>query len=254
MNRSLNRKFNDAPYAMAAIRCLTAWLLVCLAVTTGLAQEEPAPLCKATPGIKSLVNPKTVLNDFFVRDYEGQESFCTSMLKSGGAQPANKADDMAQRNWSCKYGTPKLFDGNPATAWAEGVKGNGAGEMVLITGAVDPSRKVEIWAGLGSSEALFKANSRPKNIRVHIIKGAPTGAAQTGYNHENVSWVASTDVTLNDLNGYQPLPLPGFKKEIFKRDPNEWEYSYWILIELVDFYPGSKYEDTCIAEVRNAPN
>lgn len=227
--------------------------LCCLFLTQeAFSQEEPVPPCKGLSVLRSLTNPRTRLNEFFVRDFtDGQESFSTSLLKPDGPVPANKQDEVRLRAWSCQYGSPSALDGNPATAWAEGVAGNGPGEMILITGAVDPVRKVEIWAGLGASDMLHRMNTRPKEVRVHVIRAAPTGAAQTGYNHENVSLVASRVVVLKDLNGFQPLPVPAFKKDVFKKDGNEWEYKYWLLIELVSFYPGSKYADTCLSEIRN---
>lgn len=182
----------------------------------------------------------------------------TSFLKASGKAPAKGvADDpdgnAAYDTWTCLYAGGSAADGNNATAWVEGVAGSGKGEAVVIT-LLNLSKKLEIWGGYGKSQSLYTANNRPKSINVHIIRAHPQegGASQCGYWYDELKVVASKMVTLRDVNQFQPLAIPAFKKETYLFQNEQWDYQYWLMVELVDVYPGTKYQDTCITEIRNA--
>jgi hypothetical protein len=85
------------------------------------------------------------------------------------------------------------------------------------------------------------------------LKAKPVyaGQAECGSAYESLVLVASVKATLKDVNAYQPLPLPSYKKETYLHEVQIMDYKYWLMIEIIDVYPGTKYQDTCISEIRN---
>jgi hypothetical protein len=77
------------------------------------------------------------------------------------------------------------------------------------------------------------------------------GQSQCGDNYEALKIILTSKVTLKDSNQFQSLPIPEFNKETYLFQDEQWEYKYWLMIELIDVYPGTKYQDTCISEIRN---
>lgn len=61
----------------------------------------------------------------------------------------------------------KLFDGNEQTAWAEGVKGYGEGESIIVKFKGHVSlRAIDIWNGYQKDELVFANNSMPQDIQI----------------------------------------------------------------------------------------
>ncbi len=203
-------------------------------------------------------------------------NWSTSFLKPSGSAPAKTWTEgetpepdqeeewaIARDEWSCMYSAMSAQDGRPETAWVEGVKGYGKGEKVVIAWG-KPDRPLEIWAGYGKSESLHKKNSRPKTVRVHLMTAEYIGANQYGMTYDDIWYRASCEVTLKDYNGYQPLPLSeSFQKMVTsvqthsRPEDIDWPEDSWvpllIAIEILDVYPGSKWDDVCISEVRWKP-
>ncbi|MBR4908605.1 MAG: SH3 domain-containing protein [Acidaminococcaceae bacterium] len=112
------------------------------------------------------------------------------------------------------------IDGNINTCWSEGVKGNGIGENIEVH--LKDTYKINgmnVWIGHQKSRELFYQNSRPLSL---LVKGSD-GSQESYY--------------LSDIMGMQRI--------IFK---------YPITVNkmkliVTSVSPGTKYEDTCIAEV-----
>lgn len=191
--------------------------------------------------------------------YGGFADFSTSFLKPSGTAPtlpkgepnSDEETDMweemtiANHKWTCMYSAYSLTDGDPKTAWVEGVSGYGGGEAVLTLG-LDLSKKVEIWAGYGKSDKLHRYNSRPKTIRVHVLQVEKCGATQGGWGLSGLKIIGTRQMELEDHNGWQSLYLPTVFWEELPTD-----CPYFLGIEIVDAFPGEKWDDTCISEVRN---
>ncbi len=198
--------------------------------------------------------------------------WATSFLAPTGhppKQPSPKGNDLdrgesdyqrALEKWSCMYSPWSAMDGNSRTAWSEGKKGYGEGEILLVK--VDTLRRVKIWAGLGAGSSLFKKNSRPKEVRVSILQAEESslliGQYASGFIYRKIKVLAQGKYTLRDKNGYQPLPLPKYKplkrvkpvKGHMPETPKIRDTTF-VAIEILSVYPGTKYRDTCISEVRN---
>ena len=143
-----------------------------------------------------------------------------------------------------------IGDNNPATTWVEGVAGYGIGE-VLIVPCLDLSQPVKIWAGYGKSESSFTNNSRPKNVRLIIVQAEVEGVSQYGTVYKNLRMVSQLSVELQDLNGYQSLETPYFKRGMYEIESEKREFAYFLGLEILDIYKGVKWDDTCISEIRN---
>lgn len=237
--------------------------LVCMVLLTlpvlVRAQEESFPCECCNTDLKQLFQGKT-LPSLYVHACNGPglSLLSSSFLKASGPAPKiieypnDPPDDAAYVEWTCRYSAGNLMDEDPTTAWVEGVDGYGEGE-VIFAACLDLNKPVEIWAGYGKSSAIFAANSRPKRIRVIVVSAKYAGASQYGTNYSDLQAVAEQEVTLKDLNGYQTLPIPAFKRETYywAEQGQSRDFDYFLAIEIVDVYKGAKYADTCISEVRN---
>lgn len=184
----------------------------------------------------------------------------TSMLIPEGKPPEIKKNSKrgepkndAYLEWKCRYSLGKLCDGDTTTAWAEGEKGPGIG-VVLICSRVYEGQPLKIWAGYGKSKALFLANNRPKKVRMVIISAENHYFDHKDEMFETLKVIKDSVVVLQDLNGFQNLPLPTFKEGTFiPRGKNEeYAYDYLLGLEILDIYPGTLYDDTCITEISKA--
>ena len=117
------------------------------------------------------------------------------------------------------YGPKNLTDGNPATAWCEGVPGDGVGETLTIR--IDggpPFRRLLISNGDGKSSQTYANNGRIKTLEITSDAGIHTTAS------------------LIDQNGLQPVYLLKPAR-------------HWVQLKIIDVYPGDRFADACLAEV-----
>jgi hypothetical protein len=125
-----------------------------------------------------------------------------------------------QENYHPNY----IMDGDPKTAWVEGVSGSGAGESIKIhvsEVAKTTKLRVKIKSGYQKSKGLFTQNARPKTIELiaHPSK-------------EKKSF------TLKDAMGWQELSF----------EQKEGAFNT-LELKVVDAYEGKKYTDLCISDV-----
>ncbi|MCU0844656.1 MAG: hypothetical protein MUC76_06995 [Spirochaetes bacterium] len=165
----------------------------------------------------------------------------------------------ALERWSCMYTALSAMDGSTATAWCEGKKDEGIGEILIVK--VDTAKPVRIWNGLGAGDSLYRANNRAQKIRVWALQARQArkeiGQYETGLVFTDITVVGSHEITLKDFNGWQSLPLPprkrlAFQSVIEKGEPAvKYEDSMFLAIEILSVYRGAKYNDTCISEIGN---
>jgi hypothetical protein len=179
-------------------------------------------------------------------------SWATSTLLPQGKPPAcpecppEAEDDLRERTqfvheWTCGYSAKQVSDGNPETAWCEGAKGPGVGEVLVAR--VEGGQPVRIWSGYGKSPALHAANARPRKVNVYVLEAQKKEDNEWGYIFGGLTVVAKGEVELADVNGYQELKLPAFT-------PNPKAVGTLVALEVVSIYPGKKYQDLCISELR----
>lgn len=84
------------------------------------------------------------------------------------------AEVSASSSLSDRYSVLNLIDGDPTTAWIEGVKGFGIGESIKLYPADSAVPLVfEIWPGYQRSESIFLRNGRPQRIRLAYVGNDP---------------------------------------------------------------------------------
>jgi len=119
------------------------------------------------------------------------------------------------------YGARNLLDGNDNTAWVEGSGGHGAGDFVVIEfDAPRPVRGVIIQNGYAKNADIFGKNSRVKDVELNFSTGD------------------SMQATLTDQMGEQRVNL------------NRPVKAKWVQIVIRSVYPGWKYSDTALNELR----
>jgi hypothetical protein len=109
------------------------------------------------------------------------------------------------------------------TAWSEGAAGSGVGEWLEITPLVSkPLINIHLKPGFQKDATdLFKANARPKKIRIEL-------------NGEH-----KFDAEIPDKEEVIIIPIAGYTKPIQK-----------MRFTFTEVYPGNKFEDMCITSIR----
>ena len=128
------------------------------------------------------------------------------------------------------YLPKNVHDFDHESAWVEGAQGLGVGEWIEyeFAGACPRVTGVKILAGYVKSKATYEANSRPKYLKVYYL-GKP---------------ICILD--LKDERAMQVFDLEQFGPFGY----NDVNKSAWRLrFEIVDVYPGTKYQDTAISEL-----
>lgn len=176
-------------------------------------------------------------------------SWASSMLMNSGTPPVilKTEDDMGTSKanydaWTCYYSPCQVMDGNRNTCWAEGVSGDGIGEILIAKVAVISNFR--IWNGFGKSDALFQANNRIRKAKVHVfVSTSREQAAQSGMGYGNIRLLRTYEIELQDVNKYQTVSLPGLVV------PKAEFVNTFVAIEIISVYKGTKYSDTCITDI-----
>ena len=210
-------------------------------------------------------------------------------LKSGQSLWASSELVEKFKDRSVRYSVKNIFDGNPGTCWAEGVKGDGRGETITIVVNRDIIG-ITIINGNARNAEIFKKNNRIIKLRCSpfIAFTAPGLVSETDShlyflktgNHFTLGLRDSPDrqyfefpVTvaaqhefreqaMEDFFGDHPFLLAQIEKELGVRKEthseareqfdNDFFAAYAIhgvVLEIEEVYFGSKYQDTCISEL-----
>jgi hypothetical protein len=123
---------------------------------------------------------------------------------------------------SKSYKASNVFDRDPETAWVEGVKGNGVGQWIEYRDVSGCSiSSIKILNGYVKSDKAWNENARVKRLKVYC-NGKPKCILEL---QNSRSWQSF------DIDG-------GLGYDV-----------HTIRFEILDVYPGSKYQDTAISEI-----
>ncbi len=137
-----------------------------------------------------------------------------------------------------KYHPRNAFDNDMSTAWVEGSAGSGAGEILAFYSDRIPA-KIGIVPGYGLKK-YFMLNNRIKSAQIGIYKADRTANQCMGLYYKQGRPVKSIMVNFRDV----------MEKQFFSiGSTNDSGDGYIITLEIKSVYPGSKYDDTCIAEI-----
>jgi LysM repeat protein len=115
-------------------------------------------------------------------------------------------------------------DGARGTAWVEGVAGAGVGQWLMLTfPETIEVHSVGLNAGYDKNADIFAKNNRIKRATLLFSNG---DRVQLG---------------LADRRGMQTIPLV--------RAPGQNIHTTTVKVVIDEVYPGTKYDDTCVAEI-----
>ncbi len=175
-----------------------------------------------------------------------------------------------------RYGPEKALDGDPATAWVEGVPGPGIGESYVI-GLAHYPEALGFINGYAKNRDLFEKNYRVQELRVQVF----AGLSVNGFATEIAQFFDARPISepqtikLADIMEAQRIELPFQHSRILARmdkfrnseEVRSWDFPqaaemgldgsegmaislrYLIRLEIGEVYRGWKWEDTCIAEL-----
>jgi len=123
------------------------------------------------------------------------------------------------------YDPQKAIDWQTDTSWVEGVEGPGQGEWLMLTfpGTIEV-HTVSIDVGFDRDADVFAQNNRLKTAILEFSNGET--------------------VTLEFADER------GIQEKVFARAPGGTIETTYVKITIVDVYPGSVYDDTCLSEVQ----
>lgn len=224
------------------------------------AQEESFPCKCCNAELKGLAEGKRI-ESLYVHGCSGVGTgpMASSFLKPSGTEPkvieveGEVPDYSKLEAWTCTYSPGNVTDGDTKTAWVEGMTDYGIDEILIIS-CVDLKKPIQIWAGYGKSAVIFTQNSRPKKIKSMIVQAETPGYTQYGTVYYNLKVVAQVETELRDENQFQSLTIPTFEiVSYLNKEQNSYvDYNYFLAIQILDVYKGTKWSDTCISEIKNS--
>jgi len=133
-----------------------------------------------------------------------------------------------------KYTANNIHDLNYKTAWVEGAVGHGIGEKITYDFPPENPRitKIIIINGYIKSNKAWTENSRVKALKM-FIDGKPFAILELADSKQEQSF------------SFSPLGVADRKDYDLLRTMPHWKMTF----EILEVYPGSKYEDTAITEI-----
>jgi hypothetical protein len=124
------------------------------------------------------------------------------------------------------YNVYNIYDNNYKTAWVEGIIDYGIGEWIEYQFSTlnDSIEGIEFCNGYVKNKKTFKENSRVKKMKMYL-NGKPYAI-----------------INLEDTYATQLFYFDDLIKSDLK--------NIRIKFEILEVYPGTKYKDTCISELR----
>ncbi len=165
-----------------------------------------------------------------------------------------------------RYDFSNVFDGNPATCWAEGAAGSGIGEKIFFV-IPENLQALKITNGLAKNKVVFHKNNRVKKIKVLVYGGVTTDedAGQFADLYRCLPFDKEFTIELKDTPAVQEIKFPfdwdllkPYKTYILKKfeqldyakkNKSQRYFKYILSFEIVDVYTGSKWDDTCISDI-----
>lgn len=134
------------------------------------------------------------------------------------------------------YGANNLDDFNYRTAWVEGVPGYGIGQTITYSLHPETPRitNVHIVNGYVKSSKSWSDNARVKTLKMYV-------------NQQPFAILHLKDVKNEQTFEFRPI---AHKEKLRNPNGNHERLSWWsITFEILDVYPGAKFEDTAISDI-----
>ncbi len=140
------------------------------------------------------------------------------------------ASSALPRQGSVDYGGTNAHDGSYRNAWVEGAEGDGIGEKLYYTFRENTPRITQVIVANGyvKNEIAWRENGRVKKLKMSV-NGKPFAILNL------------LDERSDQVFTFDPIG----KGRDASREGQEWTMTF----EILEVYPGSKYEDTVISEL-----
>jgi hypothetical protein len=164
-----------------------------------------------------------------------------------------------------------VFDGDSYTGWSEGVDGPGVGELLWVV-VPEGTDTLVLRNGFARTDALFRKNNRVRRIAASIwcaiLPEAHVTELGPVYTVSRVSREHFLEV--DDTASLQALSVPfdwaAVSAETEPREAAFGRYAegrglpvrierteYLLRLEILGVYPGTRWDDTCLTELRAYP-
>jgi len=173
-----------------------------------------------------------------------------------------------------RYAPEKLLDGRPDTSWAVG---NGGPGTVLYLGLPRGAKELRVLNGYATSKDLFAKNNRVRRLKIELCaaRSFPGRVTESGWLFDIDRLGFARTLSLADSASPQALELgidwdraeELMRAAEWRFQENKGELSdfeieayakglvmeYVLRLEVVDVYPGTKWNDTCLSELSFSP-
>lgn len=158
---------------------------------------------------------------------------CSPFCYERGITTSKNASSTLSPHGDYNYNVSNIDDYDPRTAWVEGRSDYGIGEYFEIN-AFDPhpGTLFFILNGLQKSVNLWKYNSRVKTFKIY-------------YNETPLCYLR-----LEDNMQWQSFNLSDMPDDLDSYHDGDDRRNITFRFEIVDVYPGMKWKDVCITEIR----
>ena len=227
----MNREKKPIPkgYIMAAVLVVVIVLVIAAAVfmvsnTRAKKEAEQRMQAQAAAEVEQQDNQddKDIVEDTDISEAENdlEEGENIPVISMDHVEDVMASSELSESNMTHFAG--RVLDGDPDTAWVEGAAGQGIGEKLVLT--FDGTYQVSglrICAGYQKNDYVYYNNSRPETISVEFSDGS--------------------------VENYSLADVYDQEQVVTFSTPKETSY---IRIIINSVYPGTKYEDTCISEIK----
>lgn len=155
----------------------------------------------------------------------------------GGPDSISASSYLKSKNPAINYLPKNAHDLSFKTAWVEGVEGYGTGEYIVYHFKQTAPRitKIIIANGYVKSSKAWLENSRVKKLKMYI-------------DYKPVAILNLEDCRREQIFEFEPIgrqrPIENTKRKELDKMP-KWTLKF----EILEVYPGDKYDDTAISEI-----
>ncbi|HAA10275.1 MAG TPA: hypothetical protein DCE41_00730 [Cytophagales bacterium] len=140
------------------------------------------------------------------------------------------------------YSVENLLDGDLSTAWVEGVEGTGVGESVVLEFDNQPWGGLAIINGYPKSEGTYTTNGRIKKLRLEVEHCYYGETSNVRTFEQEFTFEDRPYIPLSEDNLFEVL-------EVLHEIGDVPDLLQKITLTILEVHPGSKYTDTCLAEI-----
>lgn len=206
---------------MKRVLVIALALITCFAAEAQLRTIKPSHVFKVPNISRATYESETFSDESNTLYWDLYSGSCSWYC--GGRVEKRVASSTLSSQGSNNYDVSNIHDFNHETAWVEGVRGYGIGEWVEYRGVNGGGiTAIKILNGYVKSEKAWSENARVKRLKVYC-NGKP--------------------ICIFELQNSRSL------QTFYVAIGNSYDVKVDFRFEILDVYPGTKYQDTVISEI-----